>query len=80
MGRLGGGVTATGGVEAALRMSSLLREPKEMSLRPLMSVSGGVAESDGDGAGAGKVGNASGIVFGASDDADISSCDGDGGD
>ena len=45
-------MTVTGGVEAAFRMSSLLREPNEISWRPPRSVGGGVAERDGDGAGA----------------------------
>ena len=53
MGVFGGGVTVTGGVEGAFRISSLLREPNEIASRPLKSVGGGVAESDGEGAGAG---------------------------
>ena len=56
-------------------MSSLLREPNEMAWRRLKSVGGGVAEWDGD---AGKFGNASGTVVGASDKVDGSLGDGDG--
>ena len=48
-------------------MSSLVREPNEMAWRRLKSVGGGVAEWVGD---AGKVGNASGTVVGASDKVD----------
>ena len=66
IGTFGGGVTATGGWEAALRISSLLREPNEIAWRPLKSVRGGEAERDGDGI----AGNASGTVNGASDKVD----------